>query len=134
MGLEPFLLTATLEVVVAQRLVRTICPGCRRTFVPDDEALRELGEDGPRFAGRELAFGAGCDRCFHTGYQGRTALVEILVLDANVRRAILEGRSTGELRRLAREAGMRSLRQSGLDAVAGGRTTLEEVLRETALS
>ena len=133
MGLEPFLLTATLEVVVAQRLVRTICPGCRRTFVPDEDVLRELGEDGPRFEGRELAFGTGCERCFHTGYLGRTALVEILELDADLRRAILEGRSTGELRRRARESGLRTLRQSGLDAVSSGRTTLEEVLRETAL-
>lgn len=133
MGLEPFLLTATLEVVVAQRLVRTICPGCRHSFVPGEDVLRELGEDAPRFEGLELAFGTGCERCFHTGYLGRTALVEVLTMDTELRQAILDGRSTGELRRQARESGLRTLRQSGLDAVASGRTTLEEVLRETAL-
>ena len=133
MGIEPFLLTATLEVVVAQRLVRTVCAHCRQTYVPDEDLLRELGPDAPKVGSRELAFGKGCEACFHTGYLGRTALVEVLVLDETLRGAILEGKSTAELRRRAQASGMRTLREAGLEAVLAGRTTIEEVLRETAL-
>jgi type IV pilus assembly protein PilB len=131
MGLEPFLLSATLEVVLAQRLVRRICERCRSTFEPDDELLRELGPDGERVRGQRLSFGKGCEACFRTGYRGRMVLSEILLMDEEIRRAILEGESTGELRRRARSAGMRTLRDSGLSAVLAGRTTLDEVLRET---
>lgn len=131
MGLEPFLLSATLEVVLAQRLVRRICERCRSTFEPDDEVLRELGPDAERVRGQRLSFGKGCEACFRTGYRGRMVLSEILLMDEEIRRAILEGESTGELRRRARSAGMRTLRDSGLNAVLAGRTTLDEVLRET---
>ena len=133
MGIEPFLLTATLEVVVAQRLVRTVCPHCRETYRPDEDLLRELGPDAAKVGERELVFGKGCESCFHTGYLGRTALIEILNLSEPMRAAILEGHSTAELRRRAQAAGMRTLRDAGMEAVLAGRTTIEEVLRETAL-
>lgn len=133
MGVEPFLLTATLEAVVAQRLVRTICPDCKTPYQPEEETLRELGPEGARMAGATFHYGKGCERCYHTGYRGRTGLFEILVVDEALRRAVLARESTQVLRRIAIDGGMRSLRQSGLEAIVAGRTTIEEVLRETAL-
>ncbi|HKX45188.1 MAG TPA: GspE/PulE family protein, partial [Planctomycetota bacterium] len=132
MGVEPFLITATLEAVVAQRLVRRVCRHCRASFVPDDELLLELGPDGERVRGATLWYGKGCAECFHTGYLGRTALCEVMLVDDVLRKLILENASTGALRRHAREAGMRSLRDSALAAVLAGVTSVEELLRETA--
>ena len=131
MGIEPFLITATLEAVVAQRLVRCVCEDCRATFEPDEELLRELGEEGERLRGASLSYGRGCDSCFHTGYRGRTALHEIMVLDRGMREAVSQRSATAELRRLAVSAGMRTLRQAGIDRVLAGRTTIDEILRET---
>ncbi len=133
MGVEPFLLTATLEAVVAQRLVRTICGDCKTPYQPEEETLRELGPEGARMAGATFHYGKGCERCYHTGYRGRTGLFEILVVDDALRRAVLARESTQVLRRIAIDGGMRTLRQSGLEAIVAGRTTIEEVLRETAL-
>jgi len=132
LGLEPYLLTATLEAIVAQRLVRKVCANCRVEYVPEAEDLLELGPSAEALVGRTLVYGKGCVDCFHTGYRGRTALVEVLVVDDSVRQAVLAGASTGELRRLARRFGMRTLREAGLAAVVLGRTTLDEVMRETA--
>ena len=131
LGLEPFLITATLEAIVAQRLVRRICSACRTSFTPDEDLLRELGADARSLAGATLHYGKGCDACFHTGYRGRTAICEIMRIDPVVRRAILESASTAEVRERARERGMRTLRDAGLRAVLEGITTLEEVRRET---
>ena len=131
LGLEPYLITATLEAVVAQRLVRRICPDCRTSFDADDDLLRELGHEGERLRGATLHYGKGCELCFHTGYRGRTAICEIMRVDDDVRAAVLDGESTAEVRRRATAAGMRSLRESGLAAVLDGATTVEEVLRET---
>jgi type IV pilus assembly protein PilB len=132
MGIEPFLLTATLEAVVAQRLVRTLCRSCRESFVPSDEVLLELGPDGERLRGHTLHYGRGCPDCFHTGYRGRTALCEIMFMDESLRRAVVAGESTSAIRERARAVGMRSLRDAGLDAVLAGVTSIEEVIRETA--
>jgi type IV pilus assembly protein PilB len=133
MGIEPFLITATLEAVVAQRLVRTICPECKQSYQPEEEELSELGPEGEVLRGLPFHFGKGCERCYHTGYRGRMGIFEILVLDEELRRAILARASTQELRRIALAAGMRPLRASGVAAIAAGRTSLEEVLRETNL-
>ena len=133
MGIEPFLITATLEAVVAQRLVRTICPDCKQSYVPEEEELAELGPEAESLRGSTFFFGKGCERCYHTGYRGRMGIFEILVIDEDLRRAILARASTQELRRIALAAGMRPLRASGIAAIAAGRTSLEEVLRETTL-
>jgi type IV pilus assembly protein PilB len=132
MGVEPFLITATLEAVIAQRLVRRICLDCKESYTPDEDTLMELGEHAELLRGRPIAFGKGCEACFHTGYRGRTAICEIMHVTEPVRRAILEGTSTAAVRDEALKGGMRSLRESGLRAVREGETTIEEVLRETA--
>ena len=132
-GIQPFMITATLEAVVAQRLVRTVCPDCRTTYEPDEDMLRELGPNADEVRGHTLAYGRGCDSCHHTGYRGRTGLFEIMIVDDQIRRAILSDASTGAIRQAARASGMRTLRESGLRAVTEGRTTIEEVVRETGL-
>jgi len=134
MGVEPFLITATLEAVIAQRLVRRICPDCREAYDADEETLMELGPHGSLLRGARLHFGRGCDRCFHTGYRGRIAICEIMTVTDPVRAAILKGTSTAAVREEALRGGMRTLRESGLRAVREGVTTIEEVLRETAAS
>jgi type IV pilus assembly protein PilB len=131
MGVEPFMITATLEAVVAQRLVRTVCPDCRTTYVPEEEILMELGADAARLSEATFHYGKGCDRCHHTGYRGRTGVFEIMTLDDAIRSAILARASTQEIREAAIRAGMRTLRESGVAALVAGRTTVEEVLRET---
>jgi type IV pilus assembly protein PilB len=131
MGVEPFMITATLEAVVAQRLVRTICNECKTAYQPGDEVLMELGSDAEKVRGARFFYGSGCERCHHTGYKGRTGIFEILTIDDALRAAILARASTQEVRRLAITSGMRSLRESGLGLVVAGRTTIEEVLRET---
>lgn len=131
MGVEPFLITATLEAVIAQRLVRTICPQCRSTYEPDEDLLAQLGVVAERVRGKELHYGRGCDLCHHTGYKGRMGIFEILLVSDAMRSAVHRGASTGELHALAVAEGMRPLRQAGLEAVLAGKTTLEEVLRET---
>ncbi|MDF1798193.1 MAG: ATPase, T2SS/T4P/T4SS family [Planctomycetota bacterium] len=133
MGIQPFLITATLEAVVAQRLVRTICADCKDHYDADEDLVRELGSDGERLRGARLAFGKGCDECFHTGYRGRTAIHEIMLLDRPIREAIGRGAATAEVRRLAIAAGMRTLRLSGLERVVAGVTTVDEVIRETMM-
>ena len=131
MGVEPFLISATLESVVAQRLVRSVCPDCRVEFEPDEDVLMELGPDADLVRGRTLSYGKGCDKCHHTGYRGRTGLFEIMTIDDEIRRLIEANASIEELREAALTGGMRSLREAGLRAAAEGRTTIEEVLRET---
>ena len=131
MGVEPFLISATLESVVAQRLVRSVCADCRVEFEPDEDVLMELGPDADLVRGRTLSYGKGCDKCHHTGYRGRTGLFEIMTIDDEIRRLIEANASIEELREAALTGGMRSLREAGLRAAAEGRTTIEEVLRET---
>ena len=93
--------------------------------------LAELGADAAHLAGSTFYYGKGCDACHHTGYRGRTGLFEMLRFDDSIRNAVLSGASTAEIRASATRAGMRSLRSAGLMALTDGRTTLEEVLRET---
>ena len=133
MGIAPFLISATLEAVVAQRLVRRICPDCRESYQPDDELLMEFGPQASMLEGATFYFGKGCANCYHTGHRGRSAIFEILMIDDMVRGAILEGASAGDLRDMALRSGMRTLRTSGIQAILAGVTTLEEVLRETTI-
>jgi type IV pilus assembly protein PilB len=131
LGLEAFLLTATVEGIVAQRLVRTICPNCKEAYTPTEEQLMELALTPEEVKGREFYRGRGCDNCHGSGYKGRLAIYEILVLDDDLRDMIMDNSSTNVLREAARKRGMRTLRESGLLAIYDGRTTIDEVVRET---
>ena len=128
MGIERFLVASSLIGVIAQRLVRKVCPYCREEYVPLPEELRELGISETV---RLLWRGRGCENCMNTGYLGRTAIYEILVVTKDVRKAILEGRDADEIRATALKAGMRTLRLDGARKVRMGITTPEEVLRVT---
>lgn len=131
LGLEPFLVTATLEAICGQRLVRTICPHCKEEFHPTEDMLMELGLTSEKTAGRVFYHGKGCDQCRNTGYSGRLAIYEIMVMDDEIRDMIIQRRSTGALREAARKRGMRTLRESGLLAIYDGLTTIEEVVSQT---
>ena len=133
LGLEPFLITATLEAIVAQRLVRTICPRCREEFVPTSDMLLELGLLPEDVAGRVFFHGKGCEFCRSTGYSGREAIFEIMTIDDELRLLITQRKSTGAIREAARKRGMRTLRDSGLLSIYDGRTTIEEVVSQTIM-
>jgi type IV pilus assembly protein PilB len=131
LGLEPFLVTATLEGIVAQRLVRRLCVGCKTEYEPTPEQLMELELTPEIVAGRQLYYGRGCDLCNNTGYKGRVGLYEIMTLDDDMRDMIVRHASTQVLRMEAKKRGLRTLRESGLMAIYEGITSLEEVVRET---
>ena len=132
MGVEPFLVTSSVNLILAQRLVRKICSECKEPCEVSPQALVEMGMS-PEEAESTVGYkGAGCDRCNGTGYKGRIALYEVLPLRDDLKELILEGGSSAELKRAAIENGMKSLRQSGLHKIREGVTTPEEVLRVTA--
>ena len=114
--------------------MRTICDACKEWAPPADEVLYELGLTRDMVGDRDFAHGRGCERCHHTGYKGRMALFEIMVMNDALAKGMTEGWSLGELRERSREFGMRSLRDAGVLAVLDGRTTAEEVVRETLAS
>ncbi len=132
-GVEPYLISATLQAVIAQRLVRRICKECKEAFTPGAEVLAELELTKEEVGDRPFYYGKGCDACHHTGYRGRTGLFEIMILNEPLRQLILDQAPLGRLREAAREQGMRTLRESGLQAIFDGVTTVEEVVRETFL-
>jgi type IV pilus assembly protein PilB len=133
LGVEPYLLAATLNAIVAQRLVRRICKACRKEYDPGPEVLAQLELTAAETGGRRFAYGEGCDECSRTGYRGRVALFEFLVITDRLRKAILENWPQGRLRELAVEEGMVTLRQAGVARVFEGVTTVEEIVRETFL-
>ena len=130
-GIEPFLLTATLQGILAQRLVRRVCSECKVFYEPADDVLRRLGLTATQVLGKKFAYGKGCARCNFTGHKGRMAITEILDVDDGIRELILQGASTTTLQAAAVEKGLISLRENGLQAIFDGTTTVEEVLRET---
>ena len=133
MGVPAFLITATVEAILAQRLVRRICPECREEFPPTEEDLMELKLTAEDVAGKKFFKGAGCNSCSNTGYKGRVGLFEFMVMDDELRMMIIENKTTDELRNKAREKGMRLLRDSGIAFIYDGTTTAEEIIRETVL-
>jgi type IV pilus assembly protein PilB len=131
MGLEPFLLSATLETVVAQRLVRTICVKCKAPYEPSEEDLLALNLRPQDVAGQRFFYGKGCEHCKGTGYKGRTAIFEMLRIDDAIRELILNRASATQIRTVAQRGGMRALRDAGIQKIFAGLTTIEEVVRET---
>ena len=130
MGVEPFLAASSIVGVLAQRLVRKICPYCREEFLPPAELLEELKDDGLP-ANPVFFIGRGCDRCMHIGYWGRTGIYELLEMDDAVRDLLLKNKDAASIRKIAKQKGMQPLRSAGLAKALQGETTLEEVLRVT---
>lgn len=131
MGVEPFLVSSSLEGVIAQRLVRRICPACKEPVTPNDAIVEEIRATLPTGSldGASFAHGRGCPECGFTGYRGRLAIFEIMVLDETLRAMIVKQRPSNELRNYAISRGFTTLRQDGLRRVVGGQTTADEVLR-----
>ena len=133
MGVQPFLITATVEAILAQRLVRRICGECKEEYVPDAETLADLELTSDQVAGKSFFRGRGCDKCSGSGYKGRLGLYELLVMTDELRDLVVRNASTEEIRDLARKAGMVTLRDSGMENMFLGHTTADEVIRETIL-
>jgi type IV pilus assembly protein PilB len=133
LGLEPFLLTATVEGIVAQRLVRKVCTNCKESYTPKEEELMELNLTPDEVRGKQFVRGAGCDQCHKSGYKGRAAIFEIMTMDDEMRELIMKNASTAILRNHARRRGMRTLRECGLLSIYEGITTIDEVVRETVM-
>jgi type IV pilus assembly protein PilB len=131
MGVEPFLVANSLNLVCAQRLVRRICESCKEPVTLSEDKLIEAGFDPAEAQAARAARGRGCDRCSGTGYRGRVGLFEVMPMTDTLREMLVHNASAGELRRAAITNGMLTLRQSGLHSVCDGVTTLEEVVRET---
>jgi type IV pilus assembly protein PilB len=133
MGIEPFLVSTSVNLICAQRLVRRICKECKEPIQMPPQALVDIGFSTEESGDVELYKGRGCQNCNNTGYRGRVGLFEVMEISEEVRELILSGASAMELRRRAVEEGMITLRMSGLHKIRGGHTTVEEVVRETVL-
>lgn len=131
MGLEPYLITATVEGIMAQRLVRKICVDCRTEYEPSQEQLMELGLRPNEAVGMKFFYGRGCDRCNNTGYRGRSGIYEFLPINDEIRDLIMANASTTEINACAKKYGMSTLREAGQRALQRGLTTIDEVARET---
>ncbi|HVM97528.1 MAG TPA: type II secretion system ATPase GspE, partial [Candidatus Acidoferrales bacterium] len=132
MGIEPFLVSSSVVAVMAQRLVRRVCSGCREEYQPSREELEELNITPQALAGRTVYRpGPGCAQCKRTGYKGRTGIHELLVVDDEIRSLVMKHADAAAIRRAATARGMTTLRQDGADKVMQGMTTVEEVLRVT---
>ncbi len=132
MGIEPFNVSASLLGVLAQRLVRKVCKECRVASTPEPDVLRRLGMKDDEIKGKVLYRGVGCEKCGGSGYNGRYAIHELLVVDDEIRKAIVKEASAFDIRELAIERGMKTLRDDGINKALQGITTLEEVLARTA--
>ena len=131
MGLEPFLLSASLEFVLAQRLVRKICTGCKQDYEPAKDLIENLGLNQNDIGERQFFYGAGCEECNQSGYRGRTGLFEMIKVTDSFREMINSGAATLVLRQKAIEQGMRTLREDGVRSIFDGESTVEEVLKYT---
>ena len=131
MGVEPFLISSTLEAVLGQRLLRSICSHCRAPYRPNDSLLTDLGISRRDLGEKQFFYGKGCDTCNNTGYKGRKGIYELLKITDPIRELINERAPTVTIRQQAIEHGMMTLRQDGLRSIFAGDTTIEEVLRYT---
>ena len=131
LGVEPFLISATLEAVLGQRLLRSICPNCRATYRPNESLLGQLELSKRDIGERQFFCGQGCDGCNHIGYKGRKGIYELMKITDPLRELINERAPTVVLRQKAIELGMITLRQDGLRSIFAGDTTIEEVLKYT---
>ncbi len=131
MGLEPFLISASLEAILAQRLIRRICPSCRTAYEPGHDLIEMLDVDPLEIADKDFFYGDGCAECSNTGYRGRVGLFEMIVVSDAIRELINNRAPTLTIKQKALEQGMRSLRDDGLRAIFDGNSSIEEVLKYT---
>jgi len=137
LGVEPYLASSSLIAVMAQRLVRRVCPHCRQTYQPTPREFRELGLLGPEASipgtaqDGQFFTGAGCDRCFQTGYRGRTGVYELMIINEQIQDLIYKRESAGMIKKASLDAGLQTLRMDGARKVFAGITTISEVLRVT---
>ena len=131
MGVKPFLVSSSIRAVLAQRLIRKICPDCKEPYTPTEAELRALNLLSANLAEARFSKGHGCDRCRGTGYRGRAGIFEIFVVDDEIRHLINEGVPVSKIRQRARDLGMRVLREDGIRKVVSGMTTPEEVISAT---
>ena len=131
MGIEPFLVTSSTIAIIAQRLVRRLCPSCKESYIPNTEALNELGSHAMQYAGKEAYLHVGCDACSGRGYLGRSGIFEMMAMTPAIQDLTLRGGDSNAIKREARKQGMFSLRDDGTDKAFAGATSIEEVLRVT---
>jgi general secretion pathway protein E len=131
LGVEPYLVSSSLIAIIAQRLVRKICPDCKKLYEPSSHELKELGLGKMDDVAGEFFVGTGCERCFQTGYRGRTGIYEMMLIDSEIQNLIYKQESAGTIKRFALNAGLKTLRMDGARKVLAGITTISEVLRVT---
>jgi type II secretory ATPase GspE/PulE/Tfp pilus assembly ATPase PilB-like protein len=129
MGIDSFLVSSSIILIIAQRLVREICPKCKEKIVPNQEMLKQFGQD--KISTTAVFHGKGCETCRFTGYQGRTGIFEMMVITDEIRELILKKVPSHQIKQKAVASGMKVLRESGWDKIKHGQTTIEEVLRVT---
>jgi type IV pilus assembly protein PilB len=134
MGLKPYLITASLVAVISQRLIRKICPDCKEEYTPGNDVISELNFTDHDLQDKHFYRGKGCNSCNRTGYRGRMSILEVMIIDEEICSHVIKQSSTETLREIARNNGMCTLVESGLNAVYDGLTTLEEVARETSVN
>ena len=131
MGIEPFLVTSSIVAIIAQRLVRVLCPHCKESYTPDDESLYNLGLNKSVLQNNTFYRKKGCNLCMQTGFRGRSAIFEILTVDDEIKKLVLRTSDANQINELAIRQGMITLQKDGIDKVLSGITTIEEVLRVT---
>ncbi len=129
MGIEPFLIASSVNAILAQRLVRIICPDCKESYKPDPDAMRKLGFTDEEMAGKMVYKGKGCNNCHHTGFKGRCGIYELLLMNQQMKHLVLNTANANEIREAGIKYGMITLRRDGADKVLQGITTIEEVFR-----
>ena len=130
-GVKPFLVSASLRAVMAQRLIRRICSNCKQPLTPDERVLNLLGIEAKQSADATYMYGKGCPTCNSTGFRGRVGIFEMFLLDEELSQMVYDQKSLAVLRQKAREMGMRTMREDGIRKVFAGITRAEEVLNAT---
>ena len=133
MGVEPFLVASSMNLVCAQRLVRTVCPECKEKVDTPIRALRDIGFSAKVAKEVTTYRGEGCSKCNESGYRGRVGLYEVMEMTPSIQNMILTGAKNTEIRERAKKEGMITLPESGLEKIRAGVTTIDEVLRETVI-
>jgi len=131
MGCEPFLISSSLVAIVAQRLIRKLCPKCREAYKPGEVLCSRLGIDVKKLKDISFYRTRGCSACLNTGYSGRIGICEVLIMTPAIRDLVLKRARENEVKQAARSEGMKTLREDGIEKVLAGMTSLEEVLRVT---